>query len=272
VSANHVQAIPLVYKNETIGHLVVSQRGPQEPFSRHEEELLAAIAALTATTVRAVQLSDELRQSRQRIVTAREEERRRIRRDLHDGLGPQLASQTLGLEAVAQLMPTNPEKAHALLQSLQTQAHEAILDVRRLVYDLRPPALDDLGLVGALQQSASRYETGALRFSFDVFAPLPALPAAVETAIFRIAQEAMTNVVRHAQATMCSVRLYCADGYMMIEVRDNGCGISEKSASGVGLQAMHERAAELNGHHLIEALPEGGTLVQAKLPLEIDRE
>ena len=271
-SANNLQTIPLIYKNENIGHLGVSQRRPHEPFSRYEEQLLPPIAALTATTVRAVQLSDELRQSRQRIVTAREEERRRIRRDLHDGLGPQLASQTLGLEAVAQLMPNNPAKAQALLQSLKAQAHEAILDVRRLVYDLRPPALDDLGLLGALQQSASRYETGALRFSFDVCNPLPALPAAVETAIFRIAQEAMTNVVRHADATLCVIRIYASNGHMVIEVRDNGRGITEAACSGVGLQAMQERAAELNGQHRVEAIAEGGTQVEARLPLEFYRE
>ena len=160
------EMISLIYQNETIGYLVVSQRGPNEPFNIHERSLLTTIAALTATTVQAVQLSDELRYSRQRVITAREEERRRIRRDLHDGLGPQLASQTLGLGAVAQLMSTDPQKAQVLIESLQAQAHEAILDVRRLVYNLRPPALDDLGLVGALKQSASHYETSDLALRF----------------------------------------------------------------------------------------------------------
>ena len=205
------EMISLVYQNNTIGHLVVAPRGINEQFTAGERALLTTIAALTAATVHAVQLSDELLQSRQRIVTAREEERRRIRRDLHDGLGPQLASQTLALEAIAQLIPTNPQKALSLLESLQGQAHEAILDVRRLVYDLRPPALDDLGLVGALKQSAARYETGHLHFSFDIPEMRTDLPAAVETAAFRIAQEAMTNVVRHADATHCILRLYCDD-------------------------------------------------------------
>ena len=166
-------------------------------------------------------------------------------------------------------MTSNPARAQALLESLKTQAHEAILDVRRLVYDLRPPALDDLGLVGALQQSASRYETSTLRFTFDTDGPIHDLPAAVELAVYRIAQEAMTNVVRHAQASLCTIRLYCADAHLVIEVCDNGRGLDKVRPSGVGLQAIKERAAELNGQCSIETVPKGGTRVQARLPLEV---
>ena len=271
-SPGHVEMIPLTYQKETIGCLVVAPRGPHESFNRSEQQLLNTIAALTANTVRAVQLSDEPRRSRHSLVTAREDERRRLRRDLHDGLGPQLASQMLGLEAVAQLMPAHPEKAQALLSSLKMQAQEAMLDVRRLVYDLRPPALDDLGLVGALQQSISRDATGTLRFDLDAPQTLPELPAAVETAAYRIAQEAMTNVVRHAGATVCTVRLSCSDAHLMVEIRDNGRGLSQDRTCGVGLQAMKERATELNGQFLLESLPDGGTLVQARLPLEVQHE
>jgi len=262
------ESLPLTYHQETIGHLVVGQRGPNEPFDAHESALLAAVAAITATAVHAVQLSDELRHSRRRIIAAREDERRRLRRDLHDGLGPQLASQTLGLEAVAQLMPENPQKAQALLVSLMKQAEEATGDVRRLVYDLRPPALDDLGLLGALRQRADRYEVGGLRFHFIVGDPLPALPAAVETAVYRIVQEAMTNVVRHAGATRCTVRLGCQDSDFIAEIRDNGRGLPPHYEAGVGLLAMEERVAELNGQLTAESLPGGGTRVWAKLPLE----
>jgi signal transduction histidine kinase len=263
-----VEMFPLIYQNETIGHLAVSPRGRNEKFNRREQQLLNSIAALTANSVRAVQLSDELRQSRQRIVTAREEERRRLRRDLHDGLGPQLASQTLGLEAVEQLLPNNPQKAHQLLASIKAQAQEAITDVRRLVYELRPPTLDDLGLVGALQQSAYRYQRGELRFTFDVPEPLPDLPAAVETAAFLITQEAMTNIVRHAQATEGTIRLTYAEQQLRVVICDDGRGLSAQHQSGVGLQSMRERAAELNGSCLIESRPEGGTIVVAQLPLE----
>jgi signal transduction histidine kinase len=264
--------IPLTYHQETIGHLVVALRSPKEQFSQQEQDLLATIAAMTTTTVLAVQLSDELLQSRQRIVTTREDERRRLRRDLHDGLGPQLASQTLGLEAASQLMTTNPEKAQVLLDSLKAQAEEAILDVRRIVYNLRPPALDDLGLVGALRQRASRLESGRLRFNLDLPATLPELPAAVEAAVYHIIQEAMTNVVRHADATSCMVRLFVADSQVIFEVRDNGRGLPWDYQSGVGALAMQERTIELNGHFMAESLPGGGTLVRAKLPMGVPGE
>lgn len=269
-SPGHVEMIPLTYQTKTIGQLVVAPRSEGESFNRSEQQLLQTIAALSASTVRAVQLSDELRQSRQRIVTAREEERRRLRRDLHDGLGPQLASQTLGLEAIDQLMDNDPTKAHDLLTSLKTQAQEAILDVRRLVYALRPPALDDLGLVGALQQSASRFENGQLQFIFDLPTSLPELPAAVETAVYRITQEAMTNVVRHAQATTCTVCLSQTNNTLSVTVQDNGQGLSSEYRDGVGLNSMRERAEELNGRCVIQSLPEGGTQVQAQLPLEVN--
>jgi signal transduction histidine kinase len=266
-SPEYVEVLPLTYQNQVIGQLIVAPRSANEQFDSRERELLNGIAALTANTVHALQLSDELRQSRQRIVTAREEERRRLRRDLHDGLGPQLASQTLGLEAVIQLLPTNPQKAHDLLASLKGQAQEAITDVRRLVYELRPPTLDDLGLVGALQQSAYRYQRGELRFTFDVPEPLPDLPAAVETAAFLITQEAMTNVVRHAHATEGTIRLTYAEQQLSVEICDDGRGLSAQHQSGVGLQSMRERAAELNGSCVIESRPEGGTKVAVQLPL-----
>lgn len=265
---DHVEMLPLTYQNTLIGHLAVAPRGPHESFNRHEKQLLQTIAALTASTVRAVQLSDELRQSRQRIVTAREDERRRLRRDLHDGLGPQLASQTLGLEAVEQLMAVHPDKARQLLASLKTQAQEAIADIRRLIYELRPPTLDDLGVVGALQQSAARYEREKLRFTFEIPEPLPELPAAVETAVYRITQEAMTNIVRHAQASQATIRLVCHDRHLVLTISDNGNGMPQVHQSGVGLQSMRERAAELNGRCVIESLPGGGTKVEARLPLE----
>src|SRR5262249_4530812 len=149
---------------------------------------------------------------------------------------------------------------------------EAIVDLRSLVYGLRPPALDDLGLIGALRQSASRYESGALRFTFDTPETAPDLPAAVETALYRIALEAMTNVARHAQATRCTVRLSCTSASALLEVRDNGCGLPPQHRSGVGLQAIKERATELNGQYTLESLPEGGALVRAQLPLEVDSE
>lgn len=270
--ATKVQSVPLCYRQETIGRLVIATPAAHGQIDPDQQALLATIATLTAPTVRALQLSEEVSRSRHRIVRAREDERRRLRRDLHDGLGPQLASQTLGLEAVSQLMRVDPEKAQVLLDSLKAQAEEATFDVRRIVYNLRPPALDDLGLLGALRQIVAGYETSGLHFEVAFPAGRADLPAAVETAIFRIAQEAITNVIRHAAAAVCNVHLFCADGYATLEVRDDGRGLRPGYRSGVGVQAMRERTAELGGELLIAAPPGGGTLVRARLPLEADHE
>ncbi len=263
-------AVPLTFQAEHMGKLVIGRRGAGERFSRRERQLLGSIAAVTANAVHAVDLAEALRQSRQRIVTAREEERRRLRRDLHDGLGPQLASQTLGLKALEHLLVTEPERAQTVLASLMEQSQEAIEDVRRLVYELRPPTLDNLGLVGALRQSAARLATEPLRVTVEVPEPLPELSAAIETAVFRISQEAMTNVVRHAGARHAVVRLRGREGQLCVEIRDDGRGFSVRDHAGIGLESMRERAAELNGSCVVESRPGEGTTVTACLPLEVD--
>jgi two-component system, NarL family, sensor kinase len=132
--------------------------------------------------------------------------------------------------------------------------------------------LDDLGLVGALKQLFLAYENETMRFVVDVAEPLPQLPAAVETAAFRIAQEAITNVVRHApHATLCQLRLVIDDDALVVAIVDDGPGIPAGARSGVGLQSMQERAAELNGRCIIQPNPTGGTIIEARLPLAGDR-
>jgi two-component system, NarL family, sensor kinase len=258
---------PLNYQGEQIGALLVAPRAADEMFTPAENRLLTNIARQAGTAVYAVQLTTQLRRSRQHIIAAREEERRRLRRDLHDGLGPQLASQSLALDAVAKLMDKEPEAARHLLRMLRQQAQEAIADVRRLVYDLRPPALDELGLVGALRESAARYESNGLQFVFHAPEHGPQLPAAVEVAAFRIIQEAMANVVHHAHATTCSVNIAVRESVLHIEVCDDGRGVSAGDRAGVGLHSMRERAAELDGSCRIEPGPESGTRVVARLPI-----
>ncbi|MDX1616778.1 MAG: GAF domain-containing sensor histidine kinase, partial [Candidatus Promineifilaceae bacterium] len=266
-SVGETVSYPMRYQADDVGALLVAPRAPGEPFSPADERLLRNLARQGGAAVQAVRLTLQLRRSRQRIVAAREEERRRLRRDLHDGLGPQLASQTLGLQAVARLMKEDPDKAQQLLTALQGQAQEAILDVRRLVYNLRPPALDELGLSGALRESVHRLET-VVRFTFDGPARLPELPAAVEVATYRIAQEAMTNVVRHAEAQRCTVRLALEANSLVAEISDDGRGLPADFQAGVGLRSMRERAAELNGRCQVQSLPEGGVRVRAVFPLE----
>jgi signal transduction histidine kinase len=272
--------LPLVYGGETVGRLVLGSRAGEGKFSGAERRLLEDLAHQIGAsahdalmTDEAVRLSADLQRSRERLVEAREEERRRLRRDLHDGLGPQLSSQALTIDAVRKLMRRDPDAAEELLLDLKADAQEAVADIRRLVYGLRPPALDDLGLLGSLRETAEQYGQKGLRVSVEAPERLPPLSAAVEVAAYRIAQEALTNVARHAEADRCTVSLAVDEaGGLCLEVRDDGRGIAgprEDSSvgSGVGLTSMRERAAELGGSLLVEPLPEGGTLVNARLPL-----
>ncbi|MGH3145095.1 MAG: GAF domain-containing sensor histidine kinase, partial [Rubrobacter sp.] len=266
--------MPLVYSGETVGSWILVPRAGEERFSPADQRLLedlahqigvAAHAALL--TEEAVRLSADLQRSRERLVSTREEERRRLRRDLHDGLGPQLAAQTLKLGSARSLYPRDPAAADRLLSELESDMEVALADIRRVVYDLRPPALDELGLDGAIREAAARYETHGPRISFDIPGELPPLPAAVEVAAYRIAQEALTNVVRHAGARNCTVRLSPRDGALDLEVTDDGVGLPENRTAGVGLSSMRERAAELGGTCVVESIPSGGTRVLARLPL-----
>ncbi|MCI0396200.1 MAG: sensor histidine kinase, partial [Chloroflexi bacterium] len=263
--------LPLVYQAETIGQLIVAARAPGESFTAPERRLLENIARQASVAAHAVRLTTDLQRARERLVTAREEERRRLRRDLHDGLGPQLAGQTLKLEAARDSLSANPEKAEALLNDLIGKTQNIIVEVRRLVYALRPPALDDLGLVAALREHAAQSELDGAQVTLSAPEHLPALPAAVEVAAYRIVQEALTNVVRHAHAQNCfiSLDLRHTTGQMALslEISDDGIGLSPEHQAGVGLSSMRERAEELGGECLVEALPGGGTRVTASLPI-----
>ncbi|MCC7362118.1 MAG: hypothetical protein IT317_21720 [Anaerolineales bacterium] len=255
---------PLIYQSERVGELRVAPRGPGETFTAAEQHLLQDIAHQAGIAAHAVQLTADLQRSRERLVSALEEERRRLRRDLHDGLGPQLASQTLTLTAALQLLRRQPGEAEALLAEAIKHAQDAITDIRRVVYDLRPPALDDLGLAGALRAQAAGYSASGINFTLSLPEALPPLPAAVEVACYRIAQEALTNVVKHARAQNCRLSLAVTDG-VTLEVVDDGRGLPKERPAGVGLSSMRERAAELGGQCLIEPRPGGGTRVLARL-------
>ncbi len=265
--------LPLAYGHEVIGELVLAPRARGEDFAPSDRRLLEDLARQTEVAAYAVRLTEDLQRARERLVSAREEERRRLRRDLHDGLGPQLSGQALTIDAIRSLIGCDPDAAGELLADLKAQTRAAATDIRRLVYALRPPALDSLGLAGALRKSAAQRERdGSLRVSVEAPEELPPLPAAVEVACYRIAEEALTNVVRHADARSCRISLAVDGGSLRVEVRDDGRGLPEVRAGGsgrigVGLTSMHERAAELGGRLVAEALPEGGTRVRAQLPM-----
>jgi signal transduction histidine kinase len=211
----------------------------------------------------------DLQQSRERLVLAREEERRRLRRDLHDELAPAIAALALTGGAVEEVMTTNPEAALSLLRKLNSAMRATVGDIRRLVYELRPPVLDELGLADAIRERCSHYSTHThLSVTADIPEPLPELPAAVEVAAYRIALEALMNVVRHAQARSCTVRVRAGES-LEIVVSDDGVGLSAQSRPGVGLRSMRERAEELGGACVVDSPPEGGTTVRTSLPIAV---
>lgn len=264
-----VETWPLMAQQTTIGHLIIAPRSPGDPLSAADQNLLAAITRLTATTVRTVQLTDDVQEARVRTVAAREEERRRLRRDLHDGLGPVLASQALKLAAARQLLRDKPEVAEQLLDEVMYQSENTVAEVRRLVYALRPPTLDELGLVEAIREHVDTVRAAApVTITIDAPSRLPEIPAAIEVAAFRIVQEALNNVIRHADAHHCTITL-AVDDALAITIQDDGQGIAPESRSGVGLLSMHERAAEVGGTCEIDALPAGGVRVRLVLPLPV---
>ena len=266
--------LPLVYQNESIGHLILAPRSPAESFTAADRRLLEDFARQAGIAAHAVQLTRDLQRSRERLVMAREEERRRIRRDLHDGLGPALAAQMLKVGSARALFAQDSGAADELLAELEHDIETALADIRRLVYDLRPPALDELGLLTAVRQTAAQYSSPrkdepALSICVEANEPLPPLPAAVEVAAFRITQEALTNVVHHAHARTCRVHIHCGDK-LLVEISDDGSGLPTDHPAGVGLTSMRERAEELGGTCVVERRDGSGTRVRVELPLSTE--
>ncbi|GAA0938855.1 sensor histidine kinase [Actinocorallia libanotica] len=209
--------LPLVHNGRTVGRLLLSPRPGERELGAADLRLLQDLAGQIAVSV-------HLQQSREELVTAREEERRRIRRELHDGLGPTLASLTMRAEAVQELMDDRPERARTLLEEIVTGTETAIGEVRRLVDGLRPPALDTLGLSGALQSFVDGRPPGGPRIRLSRPDALPPLGAATEVAAYRIATEAITNVWRHARADDCLLTLSARSGALTVQISDNGRG------------------------------------------------
>lgn len=241
-----ITTIPLQYAQEVVGQMVIGQVAGDKTLDDGERQLLENIARQTGIAAHAVQLSIALQQSRQHIITAREEERRRLRRDLHDGLGPTLAAQTIKVGAARALIESNPQTAATILTELETSLATSMTDIRRLVYDLRPPALDQFGLVGAIDQFVQQCSGKGLLFNLDAPEKLPPLPAAVEVAAYRIVQEAVNNVIRHSRAQHAQISIGL-NGALMIKVQDDGVGLPAQIKQGVGLNSIRERVEELGG-------------------------
>jgi len=267
------QCIPIIYQGETLGCLVLGPRAPNEAFSSSDLRLVDDLAPQVGVAVHAMRLTSDLQRSREQLVLTREEERRRLRRDLHDGLGPNLASQGLKLAAVKQSLDSNRAAVIPLLDQIMAQNKSTVEEVRRLVYGLRPPALDELGLVAAIRDYVMGMD-GKSSLQIEITEPpdgLPPLSAAVEVASYRIVLEALTNVIRHAQAKHCNIRFTVSpngsSNALCIEIQDDGRGISEAHRAGVGLRSMRERAEEIGGSCLIDGGTIRGTLILARLPI-----
>jgi two-component system, NarL family, sensor kinase len=267
--------IALRQGEEPVGALVVGLRSGEPRLDPADALIIELLAAPVAVAVHATRLADELRASRERVISGREEERRRIRRDLHDGLGPMLTSVVLNADAAWHLVDTDPRRSAELVAKIRDQTVTAIDDIRRLVYDLRPPALDGMGLVGALREYAlgvpARADGTPLTVTVDAPEALGELPAAVEVAAYRIATEAITNVARHSTAASAAVALDRADGRLHLSIVDDGVddgvdGAATAWTPGVGLASIRERASELGGACRIER-DDRGARVLVDLPI-----
>jgi signal transduction histidine kinase len=274
-----VLRLPLVHQGAPVGTLIAAARGRNDELTPADLHLLQDLANQIGSAIHAVRLTSDLRaltrdlqHSREHLVTAREEERRRLRRDLHDGLGPMLSAIMLKVGALRSVHGSEPQTADKILNQLESDIELVIGDIRRLVYNLRPPALDELGLLGAIREYLARIAPGneahmdKIDVTLDAPETLPPLPAAVEVAAYRIVQEAITNVVRHADSRSCLVRVVAGET-LSIEICDDGTGLAPGHPLGVGLASMRERAEELGGSLTIGPAEPRGTHVAAHLPL-----
>jgi two-component system NarL family sensor kinase len=258
----------LRYRAEVIGQLCVLPRRGQASLDEADRAALRLVCGPLASAVRASQLSDRLERSRRALIHAQARERRRLHRDLHDGLGPVLTALALKADAAGNLWPTDPASAARLVDQISHEAREAIDDVRRIAHELQPSALT-AGLLAGLAQQAERFtqrlDGAPLHVTVEIPDELPPLPAAVESAAFRIVTEALANVARHADATTAAVRVRWqpADG-LSVEVCDNGA-TDPPWRPGFGVRSMYRRAEDLGGECYAGATPTGG-VVRARLP------
>lgn len=268
--------VTLQVAGTTVGRLDLEVDPSREPFRARDRRLLEDVGSQVGALVQAIAINRELQRSRERLVAAREEERRRVRRDLHDGLGPSLAAMAMKLEAAHDLIDQDPGRAAALVAQLTEQTRGQIDGIRRLVAGLRPPALDQLGLVSSLRQRADEHNAAArgskdgMAWSVQSQDDLESLPAAVEVAAYRIIDEAVNNALRHSGGRSCDVRLSRRDGALHIEVTDDGTGLPAAPDPGVGIESMRNRAEELGGTFDLDS-DDRGTRIVVRLPLhEID--
>jgi len=282
--------ISLVSGGQDIGSLIVAARSPGETFNEADRRMLGILSRHAGTVLQSVKqtmdialLIDELKQSREQLIMAREEERRSMRNNLHDEIAPRLASMKLTASLVEDWIRDDPPKAMLFMNRFREEIGKTVEEIRGIVYDLRPPSLDELGLVGALRQRAeqlldvrSAADAGPLRIEIEPTAALPNLPAAIEVGAYRIVTEALVNVVKHSRADNCRVRINFRPetSELRLEIADDGIGLANRPSKpapngGLGLTSIRERTGELGGVCRFDSPPEGGTVISAALPVKV---
>jgi len=263
------ERFPLRYRGQLLGELLAWPRRGQHHLDANDLEALRIVAGPLATAVHSVQLAAQLRASRQQLIATRSNERRRLHRDLHDGLGPILTGVALKADAAGNLVGQDPIRAKQLLDQIAGESRTAIDDVRRIAHGLRPPTLDRYGLLESLtyeaQRFTSRLDGHPLVVTVDLPPSLPHLADRVATAAYRITTEALTNVARHSNAS--HVRLVAhAEDVLCLEVTDNGSSSSNAWPEGFGMASMKRRATQCGGSFTAGPTPDGGR-VRVELPL-----
>jgi signal transduction histidine kinase len=263
--AEVAEELALTYAGGRVGTLSVATGGG--PLRRGARSRLDRLAVQLGVAAHSVLLAHHLQCSREEAVGAREEERRRLYRDLHDGLGPSLAALALNVEVARETLDTDPARTAALLDRALPALQATVAEVRSVVHGLRPPALDDLGLIGAVRELAGAFGGPRLEVRIEADGDMDGLPAATEVATYRIVAEALTNASRHADASEVLLTLRREGDRVLVSVQDDGCGVAADSVPGVGIASMASRAEEVGGSLGVVAGPRGrGTVVRAVLP------
>jgi signal transduction histidine kinase len=266
--------LPLIYGAREIGVLVVGLRQGEKGLHDADRRVFALTVPPLTVALHAKRLAAELERSRAGIVSVREEERSRLHRDLHDGLGPVLAGAAFRADAVSNVIESDPAGARLMLAKVRTDIRSAIDSVRRVVYGVRPLDLEQRGLVGAIvERGRDAHGANGQVVVVDVVATgeLDDLPAATQVAAYRISVEAITNVLRHTDARHCAVAVVASATEVTIDVTDDGSS-RRRWKAGVGLSSIFERASELGGSAQAGPTEQGGR-VSATLPLgDVNRE
>jgi signal transduction histidine kinase len=256
-------SVPLVAQSERLGALLIGPRVRREPYGERDLSLITEPGHHIAVALAAARLSAELDRAREQAIHSTAEERRRLRQDLHDGLGPLLSGAGLGLDGVRRgFEPGSREGSE--LQVISDQVRLAAREVRRIIDAMRPGPVADLGLVTAVREHVQRCAALDIGCTLTVSGAVDPPPAVAEAAYLVL--EAVTNALRHAHARTCSVRLEESGGSLTVEVHDDGRGIGPGYVAGVGISSMRRRVASIGGGFAITA--DHGTTVTAVFPLE----